>query len=339
MRHALLISTAAATMFCAGPAGAELRDIVARADGETGRIWLAFDEQPSEVALEASGAALELRIGGVRSADRLVSPSDRSLVDAIRIGSDGDGAVTVRLQGHGGWQDARAELRRGGVLVTLDLAEAVRLSGTQTPVRTPDAAGQAQVDAPDGAPETGDAPGAGSQAGAEAPGGQGEASPSRSSASAPPRRGAGGDTETGGEESGQAGTGSQEAQPSAAGTRSEALADETGAGAAPAAADAGGDCAEEAAAVAQNPWDDDSLHRHAACLTSAGELDAAAIIYEQMLAFAPDDFRALIALAEVRAAQGENAAAQALYSQAASFAISDAEAARARARLRELQQR
>jgi len=335
MRHALLISTLAATMVCAGPAGAELRDIVAQADGETGRIWLAFDEQPSEVTLEASGAALNLRIGGVRSADRLVSPSDRSLVDAIRIGDAGDGAVTVRLQGHGGWQDARAELRRGGVLVTLDLAEAVHLSGPETPVRTPNMAGSSGA---------GGGTGAGSQPGAEAPASQSAPSSSMPSSSTPPSstpapQGAAGDTAAGGEPSSQADTGSQEAQPSAAGAQPDAPAVEAGAGAAPAAADAGGDCADEAAAVAENPWDDDSLHRHAACLTNAGELDAAAIIYEQMLAFAPDDFRALIALAEVRAEQGENAAAQELYSQAASFAISDAEAARARARLRELQQR
>lgn len=100
----------------------------------------------------------------------------------------------------------------------------------------------------------------------------------------------------------------------------------------------GGACSAEAAAVAEDPWDEDALHQHAACLTSHGELQPAAIIYEQMLAFAPDDFRALIALAEVRVRQGDTAAARQLYSQAASYAISDAEAARARARLRELQQ-
>ena len=174
MRHALLISTLAATMVCAGPAGAELRDIVAQADGETGRIWLAFDEQPSEVTLEASGAALDLRIGGVRSADRLVSPSDRSLVDAIRIDDAGDGAVTVRLQGHGGWQDAQAELRRGGVLVTLDLSETVHLSGPETPVGTPGTAGSSGA---------GGGTGAGSQPGGEAPASQSAPSSSMPSSS------------------------------------------------------------------------------------------------------------------------------------------------------------
>ncbi|MEA1942306.1 MAG: hypothetical protein U9P68_08690 [Pseudomonadota bacterium] len=323
MRHALLISTAAILGLSAGPAAAELRDVIAETDGTTGRIWLAFDAQPATVDVESDGAALDLRIGGVSSADRLISPSDRSLVDAIRVSAGSDGAVTVRLQGHGGWQDAHAEVRRGGVLVTLDLGEAVTLARAGSPDRA-----SVQEPREAGASDTGRPSGAGPDTGADP-----------HEREAPSRQSAGQDTAPDGGETGQSQAGEQEAGTAATESRSETAADESGASETAAAANAGGDCAEEAAAVAENPWDDDSLHRHAACLTAAGELDAAAIIYEQMLAFAPDDFRALIALAEVRAEQGENAAARELYSQAASFAISDAEAARARARLRELQQR
>lgn len=327
MRHALLISTAAMLGLSAGPASADLRDVIAEADGATGRIWLAFDAQPATVDIEPSGAALDLRIGGVSSADRLISPSDRRLVDAIRVSAGSDGAVTVRLQGHGGWQNAHAEVRRGGVLVTLDLGEPVTLAraGAPDPVSVQETRETGAADASG----TGRASGTGADTGTEPDGG-----------SAPSPRGAGRDTAPDGEDTGSAAsTDAPQTGASSDGGRPEAAADESAASQAPGNADAGGDCAEEAAAVAENPWDDDSLHRHAACLTAAGELDAAAIIYEQMLAFAPDDFRALIALAEVRAEQGENAAARELYSQAASYAISDAEAARARARLRELQQR
>jgi len=328
MRSALLISTAAMLVLSAGPASAELRDIIAETDGATGRIWLAFDAQPAAVDVQAGGAALELRIEGVSSAERLISPSDRSLVDAVRLSGDGNGAVTVRLQGHGGWQDAQAEIRRGGILVTLDLDEAVTVADA-----APGAAAREETHAPTHGPTHGDA-----AASADASAGDAESRETPRSASTSGHAGDDGAPDG----AGASQTGEDEAAPPAAEDPSAAPAAQDSASAArpgPRGTAGSGDCSEEAEAVAENPWDDDSLHRHAACLTGAGELEAAAIIYEQMLAFAPDDFRALIALAEVRAEQGENAAARELYSQAASFAISDAEAARARARLRELQQR
>ena len=57
-----------------------------------------------------------------------------------------------------------------------------------------------------------------------------------------------------------------------------------------------------------------------------------------MLAFEPENFRATVALAEIRVGQGDSNAAAELYNQATAYAISDAEAARARARLRALRE-
>ena len=292
MHRALLISTLC-TGLVAGPASAELRDVLTRADGLNGQVWLAFDEQPRSAELSQTAGRVSLMIGGVAVRTREVSPYRADLVSRVSITPVADGAL-VELGQAAAWQDVRAELRQGGVLVSFSLdAPVAAASRPSVPSHVPGAAAATAHAAADLAPadEAGHAPAAE------------QTSAPENHAPAPPASAA-------------------PANPVAA-----------------AASSATGECAETGAVVAENPWDDESLHRHAACLTRTGELQPAAIIYEQMLAFAPDDFRALIALAEVRAEQGETAEARELYSQAASYAISDAEAARARARLRELQQR
>ena len=95
-------------------------------------------------------------------------------------------------------------------------------------------------------------------------------------------------------------------------------------------------CRPAARAVRQNPWDDELLFAEAACLTDEEALDQAATIYERMLAFEPENFRATIALADIRAEMGDAEAARELYNLAAQYALSDAEASRARSRLRAL---
>lgn len=326
MHRALLISTLC-TGLIAGPASAELRDVLTRADGLNGQVWLAFDEQPRSAELSQTAGSVSLMIGGVEVRSRDVSPYRADLVSRVAITPVADGAL-VELGQAAAWQDVRAELRQGGVLVSFTLDAPVAATSRPAP-SGPSATGEART-----------APATDSQ------------SASAAATHGEPAADAGGYAA-----SGEAGTtGHAPADPAPAdeaghepaAEHSPAPESDTSApssSAAPAnpvaaaASNATGECAETGAAVAENPWDDESLHRHAACLTRTGELQPAAIIYEQMLAFAPDDFRALIALAEVRAEQGETAEARELYSQAASYAISDAEAARARARLRELQQR
>ena len=350
MRQALPITTAALLALASGPASAELRDVVARAEGGTGRIWLAFDEQPVSAQASLTASGVTLSVEGVSVAARTVSPYDTRLVRRVDIAPSGTGA-RIALTRAAAWDGARAEIRQGGVLVTLDLSEDLQLAANAPSVSggTTPAPAHAAFSAASG---TSDHAGAGN-ASAQSSGHNGAASGTDAHGAddgSGPEPAAGG----GGSQDGPLVPSDALPQPADQANEAHAEADHGGdddAAAAPAHADtqtavtpaggatADGACAEEAAAVAENPWDDDSLHRQAACLSNHGELGAAAIIYQQMLAFAPDDFRALIALAEVRAEQGETAAARELYAQAASYAISDAEAARARSRLRELQQR
>lgn len=96
-------------------------------------------------------------------------------------------------------------------------------------------------------------------------------------------------------------------------------------------------CEAAEAAIAADPWNDAALIRHAACLAEAGDTIAAAGIYEQMLAFEPENSEIAYALAEIREAQGDRAGAAARYRQAAAHARSDAAAAAAINRARALE--
>ncbi|GLK52123.1 tetratricopeptide repeat protein [Maricaulis virginensis] len=326
MHRALLISTLC-TGLIAGPASAELRDVLTRADGLNGQVWLAFDEQPRSAELSRTAGSVSLMIGGVEVRNREVSPYRADLVSRVSITPVADGAL-VELGQAAGWQDVRAELRQGGVLVSFSLDAPVAATSRPAP-SGPSATGEART-----------APATDSQS-ASAAATHGEPAASVGGQAASGEAGTTGHAPADPAPADEAGHEPAAEHSPAPGSHTSAPSNS----AAPvnpvaaAASSATGECAETGAAVAENPWDDESLHRHAACLTQTGELQPAAVIYEQMLAFAPDDFRALIALAEVRAEQGETAEARELYSQAASYAISDAEAARARARLRELQQR
>lgn len=326
MHRALLISTLC-TGLIAGPASAELRDVLTRADGLNGQVWLAFDEQPRSAELSQTAGSVSLMIGGVDVRSREVSPYRADLVSRVAITPVADGAL-VELGQAAAWQDVRAELRQGGVLVSFTLDAPVAAASRSVP-SSPSATSEART-----------APATDSQS-ASAAATHGEPAADSGGYAASGEAGTTGHAPADPAPADEAGhepaaehspaPGSHTSAPSSSAAPANPVA--------AAASNATGECAETGAAVAENPWDDESLHRHAACLTRTGELQPAAIIYEQMLAFAPDDFRALIALAEVRAEQGETAEARELYSQAASYAISDAEAARARARLRELQQR
>jgi hypothetical protein len=309
MRALLLAFSLTLASLAAAPAMAELRDVAAASDGETGRIWLIFDGQPRAVTAVATADGLRLDIAGVSASQRTVTPYDRGLVETVRIVPAGEG-VRIELDGRTGWEGARAELVPGGVLVTLGL---------------PHAAMRAEADAPASPPPAPLPVRQATDESREAGGPAGRTGPGRRPLAA---------------DSDPPSSDGVSAAPAPLQTAAAAAApDRTGmaSGSPDAAGPPPAGCAGEAAAVEASPWDDELLHDHAACLAVAGDLDRAAAIYEQMLAFAPENFRALIALAELRAEQGDDAAARELYDQAASHAISDAEATRARARLRALQ--
>ncbi len=321
MQFRALLSGLVLASLCAAPSGAELRDVSYGTQADEGLVWLSFDEQPQAVTARVTETGLELTIAGVSARARDIAPFRTDLVATLQVMPQGDDGVRVALAGNQAWTGAQAEIYSGGVLVRFGL------SGTREPASVVAAAGShADGDAISRTTPGGDFATrtvASEPATAEAPEPVDHmASDSGGTASAAPHDPA------------AEPVGTDVAAPSRPATTTPSPS----AASASAQAAAPSECSAQAAAVEESPWDDERLFAHAACLGMAGDLPRAAAIYEQMLAFEPENFRALIALAELRLEQGEDAAARDLYSQAASHAISDAEAARARARLRELRE-
>ncbi|WP_339742758.1 tetratricopeptide repeat protein [uncultured Maricaulis sp.] len=296
-------------LMAASPAHAELRDVRARLSGQEGLIWLAFDGQPTMLRHEATDEGLDLVIDGVSVASHTITPRDRELVTALQVEPTPTGA-RIRLQGHGSWAATEAELRQGGVLVRVHL-DGSASSATRTASNYP-APDPAWTPTPTPAPVPASAA---SAAPASAPVQQAAATPMPA-----PAVHAAAEPET--------------HAPAASSPDSPARASNVSARAATMAAaslpvDVSA-CATAAAAVQANPWDDAGLMRHAGCLARAGDAGQASRIYEQMLAFEPNDVTALMALADLRLQQGDRAAARTLYLRAAEHATSDSAALRAR---------
>lgn len=285
----------------AAPASAELRELRAWHVATESFLWLGFDAQPGRVVVEPTVGGARLVAEGVDVAARTIAPASTDLVTSVRLEPGAQGA-TIVLQAAAPWQSVEAERRQGGVLVTVRQAEPVPVP--VSPVPTP--AVRRDPSPPD-ADGTATPPATSAAAG--------EDFASRPTPPAP---------ETGAEAP------PAEPQPS---PDAAAPADSTPA---PSDTAAPAGCTEAARAAEADPWDEERLHAHAVCLTGEGALAAAAQIYEQMLAFEPENYRAIVALADIREAQGDAAAAIELYDRAALHAMSDSEATRARARLRQL---
>ncbi|BDW98783.1 tetratricopeptide repeat protein [Maricaulis maris] len=289
------------------PSAADLTDLRARLDGEAGQIWIAFDEPPTALTSEVSESGLVLILDGVTVRPRAISPASDTLLAAVSVDPLPQGGI-VRLFASRAWSGARAELRQGGVLVSMTvgpapqvhIAEAALVADHDAHAADLSGAAMASADAGDAA------------ASAQAPDPLAMAStePDPVEPAALP---------------------AQRATPDLFAQGNDAASDAS-------SVMPPGVCVNEARAVADSPWDDDMLYAQAACLNDAGYLAPAASIYEQMLAFEPENFRATVALAEIRVGQGDSDAAAELYNQATAYAISDAEAARARARLRALRE-
>jgi hypothetical protein len=326
------------TLMAVSPAHAELRDLRARLSGSEGQVWLAFDGQPTRVRSERTPSGLELILEGVSASARQIIPRDQDLVTRVQLEPLPDG-VRILLQGASAWSGAEAQLRQGGILVRLHLGAGelpAMAAASSYPATDP---AWAPTAAP--APEASTAPAvlpiaepahAPAQrlaatpivhtpdpAPVSPPDPQPAPAPAHLAAPAP----AADEPDTPRE---------SPARASAFPAQAAAMA----AAALPADLTA---CPAAAAAVEANPWDDASLMQHAACLGRAGEASQAARIYEQMLAFEPDDVTALMALADLRLQQGDNAAARSLYLRAADHANSDAQAMRARGQAEALRPR
>ena len=95
-----------------------------------------------------------------------------------------------------------------------------------------------------------------------------------------------------------------------------------------------GPCDAQAAALADAPWDLDLIVAQADCLVEAGERANAVGLYERVLAFEPEHFRAALGLARLREHAGRHEDAARLFEAAAGSALTDGEALAARAAAR-----
>mgnify|MGYP003638555684 CR=1 FL=1 len=337
-------------LFAATPAHAELQDVRARVSGQEGRVWLAFDTQPTALEIIPGETGVDLVIGGVSVASQQLSPANRELVTALAA-EPGAGGARIHLEGAQAWQSVSAELRSGGVLVTVSLSSPAAASPshmassyppldphwTPTPVpATQDlavhaAASEAQhAEAPHGeaphleVPDTGPAPDVPDIAHGEV---QPTAAAPHSPTSIAPQPHADAPAHS-----------PAPAEQASTAARASSLPGQAASMAAAALPAGTRRCEAAAADFEANPWNDASLMIHAACLSEAGDITTAAILYQQMLAFEPDNVEAALGLADIRLQQGDPEAARDLYNLAASNATSDAQAARARNQARALQQ-
>lgn len=288
MRFLLLIAFA---FLLPAPAFAELTQLRASAAGQAGQIFIGFDSQPQSVALEQTASGARLMIEGVRIEERRISPAHDELVLSVSLTPLEEGAQ-IDLIASGIWDAVRADVYRGGVLVSVTLRAAIDAPraaamppGLSDP-SIPDAGASAPaMSAPASASETAETARQEAVAMAEpAPTSQGSETPPTPENVTPPSL-----------------------------------------------------CEAAEAAVAADPWNDAALIQHAQCLREAGNVVAAAGIYEQMLAFEPENAAIAFALAQMQEAAGNHEAAARTYRQAAAHARSDAEAAAAINRARALE--
>ncbi len=330
MRFRALLSGLALACACTAPSMADLQDVTYSVQPGQGAVWLSFDDQPSAVSAQVTENGLVLTVLGIEARSRTIAPVSNALVSSVQVAPQGDAGVRIMLTGQQVWSGAQAGLFPGGVWVRFGL--------DGSPVETSAMVSQASPDMPAvrrTAPGGDFAPAqvahhADPEPQPDAVGVDHMATDSGAPASASAH--AGPDDHASADDHAPAPAAPSADTAPARQAASSGSGQPTHQGPPPAA------CAAQAAAVDESPWDDERLFAHAACLTQEDDLGRAAAIYEQMLAFEPENFRALIALAELRVEQGEESAARALYNQAASHAISDAEAARARARLRDLRE-
>ena len=276
------------------PVHADLQDTRFRVSGDQGLIWIGFDEQAHTVDMTETSSGLTMRVSGVSLESHTILPPDRSLVLVMHVAAQ-DNIAQFDIALAQQWTEVHAELRQGGVLITIGLVDGgagfAPQMQTASPVLPLAPMDSSPVIEDEVVPETTDF--------------NNELALARQAAN----------------------TVEPDAYiPPSAG---EQIVEEP--------AEIIGSCEAAAAAVELNPWDDTALADHASCLVDMGNIEQAALIYEQMLAFEPENFDFAMALADIRANQGDMAAARALYDQATMNSMSDAEAIRARSQARAIQ--
>ncbi|MFS2318614.1 tetratricopeptide repeat protein [Maricaulis sp. D1M11] len=344
---ALVLCTA---MIMGTPAGAEVTDVRSWQSGERAHVWIAFLQQPRLVRMEDRPGLVRLELSNVRDVTRLISPSDNQWLAAVTLEPLPDGML-IDLTPSGAWTGLDVEVRQGGVLLSFSPSDssAPRVSSQTLTIDPVPASHSDQIASMPGAtpaprPSVSDrvrtGPSSTAPQGSRVPTGTDRRTPARltpssgaasavrsnepAPASTPPAR------ESSGTTPGSHIVNDLSDAAAAAERHVQATQDP--------ASRVVDTCSEAASAVAADPWDDRLLEQHATCLVNAGELNAAAEIYAQILAFEPENYEAAVALAEILHSQGDVEGARNLYFQAAGHARSDFEAAQAREQARTLGQ-
>ncbi len=304
----------------AAPAGAgEVRDVLALPGGA---VFVALDETPASMTASEGAGRVAVSLQGWSAEPRTLEPYGEAGFSRLLVTADG-------FVVEGGFSGAQAELRRGGVLIqfgdgALHEAEAAAGDGASHGTAPGAASSYASMQAPDpaGAHDApaayadGPGPNPGSAASmAQSPGRVSRPDSGPDAMSMPQ-----GDPLS---EPEREPAGESAAYPAAAANAAEAASQSSP-----------GPCDAQAAALADAPWDLDRLTDQADCLVEAGEIRNATGLYERVLAFQPEHFRAALGLARLRQLAGRHADAARLYETAAGSAMTDGEALAASAAAR-----
>lgn len=300
-----LLTASALAALCCTTAQAELRDVsLLQSEGRT-QLWLAFDTQPQSVEIQP-GSGLVLHVDGVSlDQSRQIEPAVRGPVSTLAL-SQAPNGVSISMSG--AFSGGQAEVREGGVLVTLTGVTGQSAPIRRSPPRTP-ASEQGAESSP--TPSSASEPGETSSS----------STPSQASGTSDPRS-AGSARDAASEPQDLA---SEPASPgSAAGTQAQMRA-------------LGGDlvidesvCPDSAARLVDAPWDLNLLSTHADCLVSLGDSESAVALYQRVLAFDPRHFQAALGLARILSDQNDHQAAAELFETAAGAARTDGQAVQAR---------
>jgi hypothetical protein len=303
----VLTASALAALTCSA-AQAELRDVAMLQEAGRTQLWLSFDAQPQSVQV-LPGEGLVLHVDGVSSeGSRRIEPAVRGPVSALALSRAPNG---VSISVSGAFSGGEAEVRQGGVLVTL-----LNVTGVSTPItRTPPRTHATE-----------------------------QARPSQTAASAEPAQAASSHAAA---PSSDHGTSDHAADTHAAPDHSAPAHADTGASDShatsahepstgePLALGGGVQidesvCPDSAARLTDAPWDLNLLSTHADCLVSMGDSEGAVELYQRVLAFDPRHFQAALGLARILSDQGDHQAAAELFDTAASAARTDGQAVQAR---------
>ncbi|MGJ3232912.1 MAG: tetratricopeptide repeat protein [Oceanicaulis sp.] len=293
-----IVFVASATLLAASPVHAgEVKDVLILPNGA---VFVALRETPGGVAAEPQPGRLSVTVSGWSAAPRLIAPYGGAGFSALRVTDDG-------FVLEGGFASAEAELREGGVLIHFGAPAAswsnTALARSGQTASTPEprffAAGAAEP-----ADTTGAEP---------AP----EENRTDSASESPP--------ETALRDRAASLPAPDRPAPSAPEAASPAVASPSV---------VAGPCDAQAAALADAPWDLDLIVAQADCLAEIGERANAAGLYERVLAFQPEHFRAALGLARLRQEAGRHDDAARLFETAAGSALTDGQALAAQAAAR-----